>query len=171
MTKGYYNNNAANAETFKDGWLRTGDIAHCDSKSKKWYIVDRKKELIKVRGFQVGPIEVEGVLMLHPDIVDAAVIGVPAMLLESAKTESEKRAAMSGELIRAYVVRRAGAGDRIQEKDVQELVCKRLAKYKHITGGVIFVDALPRNATGKIMKNELRARAKLEMKRSNGPRL
>jgi acyl-CoA synthetase (AMP-forming)/AMP-acid ligase II len=171
VTKGYYNNPAANAETFKNGWLRTGDIAYCDGKSKKWYIVDRKKELIKVRGFQVGPIEVEGVLMSHPRIMDAAVIGVPVALLEFAKTDSEKRAAMSGELIRAYVVGRPGPGDQLQEEEILEWVGKRLAKYKQITGGIVFIDVLPRNATGKIMKNELRKRAKMEMKRSAGSRL
>jgi len=74
---GYFENPAANKESFdEEGWFKTGDIGYCDGKTKKWYIVDRKKELIKVRGFQVAPPEIEAVLLSHPLIMDAAVIGI-----------------------------------------------------------------------------------------------
>jgi acyl-CoA synthetase (AMP-forming)/AMP-acid ligase II len=75
VTSGYFENPKANAESFdSEGFFKTGDIGYCDGKSKKWYIIDRKKELIKVRAFQVAPPEIEGVLLSHPHIVDAAVI-------------------------------------------------------------------------------------------------
>ncbi|KAJ1705643.1 AMP dependent ligase/synthetase [Aspergillus flavus] len=67
VTPGYFDNVSANSSAFDDdGWLKTGDIASCDGASRKWYIVDRKKELIKVSGFQVAPSEVEAVLLSHP---------------------------------------------------------------------------------------------------------
>ncbi|KAF8544633.1 hypothetical protein BDD12DRAFT_814991 [Trichophaea hybrida] len=89
-------NNTGEMESFdKDGFYKTGDIMYCDGASKKWYIVDRKKELIKVRGFQVVPPELESTLLSHPEIIDAAVIGV---------TNSDGE-----ELPRAYVVKRPGA--------------------------------------------------------------
>ena len=71
-------------------------MMYCDSKTKKWYVIDRKKELIKVRSFQVAPPEIEGVLLTHPLIVDAAVIGIPADNV------------LDGEWPRAYVVRKPG---------------------------------------------------------------
>ncbi|KAF9885686.1 hypothetical protein FE257_012668 [Aspergillus nanangensis] len=149
---GYYENAQANMEAFTpDGWFKTGDVAYCDGHSKKWYIVDRKKELIKVRGFQVAPLEIEGVLIAHPGIMDVAVIGVQLSPDES-------------ELPRAYVVRRPGVGDSLSEKEVKRYSSQRLAKYKNLDGGVVFVDAIPKNATGKAMKRELREMAKAEIK-------
>lgn len=77
ITPGYFNNPEAITQAFdSDGWFKTGDIAYCDEATWKWYIVDRKKELIKVRGFQVAPPELEAVLLSHPFIIDAAVIGI-----------------------------------------------------------------------------------------------
>ena len=77
VISGYFENPKANAESFdSEGFFKTGDIVYRDGKSKKWYVVDRKKELIKVRGFQIAPPELENVLLSHPLIVDAAVIGV-----------------------------------------------------------------------------------------------
>jgi len=74
VIKGYFDNPKANAESFdSEAFFKTGDIVYRDSKSKKWYVVDRKKELIKVRAFQVAPPELETVLLSHPHIVDAAV--------------------------------------------------------------------------------------------------
>ncbi|TGO62209.1 hypothetical protein BCON_0021g00220 [Botryotinia convoluta] len=74
---GYFENETANRLFFdSDNFFKTGDIVYCDSKTKTWYIVDRKKELLEVRGFQVAPPEIESVLLSHPLIVDAAVIGV-----------------------------------------------------------------------------------------------
>jgi acyl-CoA synthetase (AMP-forming)/AMP-acid ligase II len=138
VIQGYFENEKANVESFDDeGFFRTGDIAYCDSKTKKWFIVDRKKELIKVRGFQVAPPELEGLLLGHPDIVDAAVIGVPG--------------GEGSELPRAYVVRKPGADEKaLTEEVVKEWVGSKLASYKRLEGGVRFVDAIPKNASGKV---------------------
>ena len=153
VTAGYLNNPEANAQSFdSDGWYKTGDIAYCDQATRKWYIVDRKKELIKVRGFQVAPPELEAVLLSHPYIIDAAVIGIS---VNDANTEFP----------RAYVVRRPGeeAAARLTEADVQQYVLERLARFKALTGGVKFVDSIDRNPSGKILKRVLREEAKKEV--------
>ncbi|RMJ23667.1 AMP-binding enzyme [Aspergillus sp. HF37] len=152
VTPGYFNNAGANAQAFDaDGWYKTGDIAYCDGATRKWYIVDRKKELIKVRGFQVAPPELEAVLLSHPHIVDAAVIGVS---VPNADTEFP----------RAYVVRRPGGeGAKLTEAGVQKFVLERLARFKALTGGVAFVEAIPKNPSGKILKRVLRDEAKGEV--------
>ncbi|KAL6703608.1 Acyl-CoA synthetase actt5 [Coniothyrium glycines] len=150
VVRQYLNNPTANAETWdSEGYLRTGDILYCDSKTKKWYIVDRKKELIKVRGFQVAPPELEAVLLSASDhIVDAAVIGVQAQ--RGSATEAP----------RAYVVRRPGS--RITAEQVQRLVGEQLASYKQVTGGVVFVAEIPKSPSGKVLKRVLRERAGAE---------
>jgi acyl-CoA synthetase (AMP-forming)/AMP-acid ligase II len=143
----YFRNEQANADSFdSDGYFKTGDIAYCDGKTKKWYIVDRKKELIKVRGFQVAPPEIENVLLSHPHITDAAVIAI--------KHPVEKDV----ELPRAYVVRRKESPEssKLDEEAVKKYCAERLAKYKELTGGVVFLDAIPKNASGKILKRTLR---------------
>ncbi|EAW13268.1 AMP dependent CoA ligase [Aspergillus clavatus NRRL 1] len=157
VTPGYYKNDAANAEAFDaEGWFKTGDIAYCDGQTQKWYIVDRKKELIKVRGFQGAPPELETVLLGHPGIIDAAVIGVTF-------PESD------GEAPRADVVRRPGEkGQGLTEKEVQQYLEGRLAKYKALTGGVRFVDAFAKNASGKILERELREQSQREIEAELG---
>lgn len=142
----YFGNEQANADSFdSEGYFKTGDIAYCDGATKKWYIVDRKKELIKVRGFQVAPPEIENVLLSHPNIVDAAVIGIK--LPNNADVEHP----------RAYVVKRQDAESaKLEAEDVKKYCAERLAKYKELTGGVIFLDAIPKNASGKILKRTLR---------------
>ncbi|KIX00982.1 uncharacterized protein Z518_10048 [Rhinocladiella mackenziei CBS 650.93] len=152
VIKGYFNNPEANKMSFdQDGFFHTGDVMYCDGKTKLWYVVDRKKELIKVRGFQVAPPEIEAVLLTHPDIVDAAVIGVPAA------------SAVDGEVPRAYVVRRPGSDPKnLTEADVMEFAGRPLAKYKRLEGGVRFKDVIPKNASGKILKRILRDEAKKE---------
>lgn len=158
-----------------------------DGKSKLWYIVDRKKvieslhpvlfqeltnnlpqELIKVKSNQVAPAELEAVLLKNPQIEDAGmgwmdgysnppdannqsisgVIGIPV------KTGS-------GELPRAYVVAKQGSD--LTEEEVKAYVAERLASYKRIEGGVVFVDAIPKNASGKILKRSLREQAAEEL--------
>lgn len=153
ITPGYFENPKANAESFDaDGWFKTGDIGYCSAEGHKWYIVDRKKELIKVRGFQVAPPEIEAVLLGHPEIIDAAVIGLP---VDGA----------DGEHPRAYVVRRPGDnGKALTESGIKEYCGSRLAKYKALTGGVKFVEAIPKNASGKILKRILREEAIKEAK-------
>lgn len=148
VIRGYLNNPEANSRDWDaDGYFHTGDIGLCDEKTGLWYIVDRKKELIKVRGFQVAPAELEAVILLHPGVHDTAVIGVPD--------------AVSGELPRAYVIRRPG--EEVSEGEVRGWVQERLAKYKWLEGGVRFVDVIPKSATGKILKRVLRENAKKEM--------
>lgn len=171
MTRGYHLNPTANAESFIDGWFRTGDICLCDSSSKKWYIVGRDKELIKVRGFQVAPIEIEAVLMSHPDILDAAIIGIPVPALKKPlgqELSSEELAAQAlGERVRAYVMVRPGRENEVTAKDVIEYAAARLAGYKRITGGVAFVKEIPKNAYGKILRRVLREQ--FEKDESNMP--
>ncbi|KEF58960.1 uncharacterized protein A1O9_03803 [Exophiala aquamarina CBS 119918] len=149
----YFNNPEATATSFTpDGYFKTGDVMYCTSDTKKWYIIDRRKELIKVRGFQVAPGELEGVLLLHPQILEAAVIGI-------------RNAGDSDNLEhpRAYVVRRPGPeGEALDEATIKAFCSARLAKFKELTGGVRFLDVMPRNATGKLLKRVLRELAKEE---------
>ncbi|EEH33848.1 4-coumarate-CoA ligase [Paracoccidioides lutzii Pb01] len=151
---GYFENPAANAESFDGDWFKTGDIGYCEEKTKKWYIVDRKKELIKVRGFQVAPPEIEAVLLSHPLIMDAAVIGV------TFKEPGEEKI----EHPRAYVVRQpVPASQNLTERELQEFAGAKLAKYKYLSGGVKFVESIPKNPSGKILKRQLRENAKKEI--------
>lgn len=125
---------------------------YCTSDTKKWYIIDRKKELIKIRGFQVAPGEIEGVLLLHPQILEAAVIGI-----QNAGDPDNL------EHPRAYVVRQPGPeGAALNEAAIKAFCNARLAKFKELTGGVRFLDVMPRNATGKLLKRVLRDLAKEE---------
>ena len=161
VTKGYFENDEANRETFdEEGYIRSGDIGYVDEKTGLWYIVDRRKELIKVRGFQVAPPEIEAVLLTHPGIADAAVIGVKVRV-ETGEWDERPR---------AYVVRKAAEESgvvEVQEEEVKEVVASRLAKYKALDGGVRFVDSIPKNASGKILKRILRDWARDEKAKSS----
>ncbi|KAK5170923.1 uncharacterized protein LTR77_004067 [Saxophila tyrrhenica] len=151
VIKGYLDNPEANARDWdEEGFFHTGDIVYCDSKTKLWYVVDRRKELIKVRGFQVAPSEIEGVLLSHPLVKDAAVIGV---------VRGE-----AGELPRAYVV--VEAGKTLTEEEVRSWVGEKLARYKQVEGGVKFVESIPKTVSGKILKRVLKEEAKRELSAS-----
>lgn len=140
VMKGYLNNEEATNETIvKGNWLRTGDLATYDSNGL-FYIKDRLKELIKVKGFQVPPAELEETLREHPDIVEAAVIGVPHDLY--------------GEVPRAFVVQKKTAN--VSEKELHAFVDERLSDYKRLRGGIQFVDSVPKNSTGKLMRRQLK---------------
>jgi 4-coumarate--CoA ligase len=143
VTKGYYNNPKATKEAFVDGWYRSGDILQQRSNGL-WYVTDRKKELIKYKGIQVAPAEIEGLLLSHPLIDDAAVIGVPGE---------------NTEVPRAYVV---ADREKISEEDIKNLVKGRLADYKQLRGGVFYLNSIPRNTVGKILRKDLRELAKKE---------
>lgn len=144
----YLDNPEANQRDWgSEGYFHGRDIMYRDTKTGLSYVVDRKKELIKVRGFQVAPNEIEGVLLSHPAISDAAVIGV--------------RVDRDVEAPRAYIVRTAGS--RIEEAEVMALVAAKLARYKQLVGGVRFVDSIPKIASGKILRRVLREEAKREM--------
>jgi len=149
IVNGYFENPEANARDWdKDGYFHTGDVAYIEGpENRRVYIVDRKKELIKVRGFQVAPAELEAVLLEHPEVTDAAVIGIQ----ESAETS---------ELPMAYLVRRHGS--KLSEEEIYKFSGDRLAKYKRLDGGIKFVDEIPKNASGKILKNQLRERSRKE---------
>ncbi len=137
---GYLNNPKATAQTItQEGWLRTGDIAHFDEDGYL-YITDRLKELIKYKGFQVAPAELEAELLTHPAIQDAAVIGKP----DDA----------AGELPMAFVVFAPGA-DPLSLEHVQQYLEDRLAHYKQVRLLEI-VDEIPKSASGKILRRVLR---------------
>lgn len=137
LMSGYLNRPDATVETLTpDGWLRTGDIGYADADGN-FYVVDRLKELIKYKGYQVAPAELEDILKGHPEIVDAAVIG---SLDEDA-----------GELPKAFVV---AANGNLSDEDVIAYVAARVAPYKKIRL-VEFIDAIPRNPSGKILRRAL----------------
>ncbi len=142
VMKGYLNNDEATKATIDDdGWLHTGDVGHVDADGHV-YIVDRLKELIKYKGFQVPPAELEALLLTHPKIADAAVIGIP---------DDE-----AGEIPAAYVVLRPDTEATAEE--VQEFVAGQVASYKQVRS-VTFVDAVPKSASGKILRRVLRDEA------------
>ncbi|KAF2154710.1 acetyl-CoA synthetase-like protein [Myriangium duriaei CBS 260.36] len=143
---GYWQKPDATKDTMtSDGWLKTGDIAYLDD-NDRIYIVDRKKELIKVKGNQVAPAELEALLMDIVGVADAAVIGV------TIKGE---------EYPRAYLVLKAGAKTTV--KEVQDFMNKKVAPHKRLTGGVSFVDDIPKNPSGKILRKILREQAAKEL--------
>ncbi|KAK4081495.1 4-coumarate-CoA ligase [Purpureocillium lilacinum] len=153
LMKGYWRNPKATAETMhvdSDGtrWMKTGDIVTLDryEPGANIRIVDRAKELIKVKGLQVAPAELEALLLTHDDIVDAGVVGVKVP---------------TGELPRAYVVR--APGSTVSEDDVRRWVEGKVARYKWLQGGVVFVDAIPKLLSGKILRRALRERAQAEL--------
>jgi len=142
VMKGYLNNAEATAATItEDGWLRTGDVARVDADGHV-YIVDRLKELIKYKGFQVPPAELEGLLMTHPDVADAAVIGLP---------DDE-----AGELPVGYVVLKEGR--EATEEDLKGFVADQVATYKQLRR-ITITDAIPKSASGKILRRILRDEA------------
>ncbi|MGO9116777.1 MAG: class I adenylate-forming enzyme family protein [Desulfomonilaceae bacterium] len=138
IMKGYYNDETATAETLIDGWLRTGDLAREDEEGHI-YIVDRLKELIKCKGFQVAPAEIEHILLGHEDIIDAAVIGESHLEL--------------GETPVAYVVRRDGSA--LSPEKIIEFAASGMAKYKRLSK-VIFTEAIPRSPSGKILRRVIK---------------
>jgi acyl-CoA synthetase (AMP-forming)/AMP-acid ligase II len=133
---GYLDDPGATAATVVDGWLRTGDIARVDADEVYW-IVDRLKELIKYKGYQVAPAELEALLLTHPDVLDAAVVGVPH--------------AEGGEAPKAFVVTaRPLDGDALMD-----WVAERVAPYKKIRA-VEFIAEIPKSPSGKILRRRLR---------------
>ncbi|MGW7339681.1 AMP-binding enzyme [Streptomyces sp. NPDC054808] len=136
--KGYLDSPEVTAETLDaDGFLHTGDLARADS-TGCLYIVDRLKELIKYKGYQVAPAELEALLLTHPDISDAAVIGVP-------DTDRE-------EIPKAFVV---ADGRPLSAESVMEFVAAQVAPYKRVRA-VEFVAAIPKSSAGKILRRHLR---------------
>jgi acyl-CoA synthetase (AMP-forming)/AMP-acid ligase II len=140
---GYLNNDEATAATIdRAGFLHTGDLARVDADGCV-YIVDRLKELIKYKGYQVAPAELEALLLTHPGIADAAVVGV-----------TDQR---SGEEIpKAFVVRQSDS--QITENEIMDFVAAQVAPYKKIRQ-VQFIDMVPKSPAGKILRKTLRSTA------------
>jgi acyl-CoA synthetase (AMP-forming)/AMP-acid ligase II len=141
VMKGYLNNPDATKGTLDaDGWLHTGDIGKVDDDGY-FFIVDRLKELIKYKGFQVPPAELEAVLLSHPQVSDAAVIPVP---------DEE-----AGEIPRAYVVTK----EDVSAEDIMSFVAEHVAPYKKVRQ-VEFVEEIPKSASGKILRRVLVERSR-----------
>ncbi|MCL6585744.1 MAG: fatty acid--CoA ligase family protein [Anoxybacillus sp.] len=137
VMKGYYKMPEETAHTIRDGWLYTGDLAKMDEEGY-FYIVDRKKDMIIVGGYNVYPREVEEVLYSHPDVVEAAVIGVPDPNF--------------GEAVKCFVVSR---NPDLTEEQLMSYCRERLAKYK-VPSSIEFLQELPKNTTGKILRRALK---------------
>ncbi|KAL3476767.1 hypothetical protein BJX99DRAFT_270278 [Aspergillus californicus] len=150
ITKGYFDNPEATADAFTpDGWYKTGDIGVY--RNRKVHMIDRKKELIKYKGLQVSPLEVEGFLLTHDCVADVAVVGAP-------DTE-----APGNELPRAYIVLKAGKC--VSEAELKEYVKVNLARHKQLRGGVMFVEEIPKSASGKVLRRVLRDQVRISMER------
>lgn len=142
VMKGYWNNPKATAETLDaEGWLHTGDVVRFDDEGNM-FVTDRLKELIKYKGFQVPPAEVEAALITHPKVADVGVIGVP---------DDE-----AGELPMAFVV---AAGEAPTLEELQAHLEGTLSHYKQVRRLEI-VDEIPKAASGKILRRVLRERVK-----------
>jgi 4-coumarate--CoA ligase len=141
IMKGYLNDPQATANTLdKDGWLHTGDIAFIDE-DEEMFIVDRVKEIIKVKGFQVPPAELEAILISHEGILNAAVV--------------PRKDEISGELPVAFVVQAPGFN--LTEDDIKAFVAKQVVFYKKLHA-IHFIDKIPTSPSGKILRKELRNR-------------
>ncbi len=139
VVRGYWNKPEATAETFRDGWLRSGDIGRVDDEGFL-YIVDRAKDMVIRGGENVYCVEIEGVLYEHPAVSEAAVIGIPHRVL--------------GEEVAAYVKRVPGAG--VTEDELKDHVSQRLAAFKVPVRIWVSDEPLPRNPAGKVLKRDLR---------------
>jgi len=138
VMRGYWNRPEETAQTLREGWLLTGDIGHRDADGY-YFITDRKKDMLIVNGINVYPREIEEVLYQFPGVKEAAVVGVPD--------------ARRGEHPVAFVAAKEGAT--LDEKTILQFIRQRLADYK-VPKKVTFMPALPRTATGKVLKRELR---------------
>ncbi|MGZ7031758.1 MAG: AMP-binding protein, partial [Thermoanaerobaculia bacterium] len=135
VSRGYWNNEAATAESYVDGWFRTGDLARRDEEGF-FYIAGRRKEMFITGGVNVYPAEIEAELVAHPEVTDAAVIAIPDVTW--------------GEVGVAFVVSRA------RQEELEAHLVSRLAKFK-VPKRFVFMDVLPRTPYGKVEKEKLRA--------------
>jgi len=140
VLRSYWNRPDATAETFVDGWVRTGDLARLDEEGF-CFIIDRAKDMLIRGGENIYCIEVENVLYDHPAVMDAALVGIPHRTL--------------GEEPGAVVTLKPGAD--ASEQELRAFVLERLAAFKAPVRVAFWPETLPRNANGKIMKSELRS--------------
>jgi len=150
--QGYLNQPQMTKDSFtSDGYFKTGDIGHEDSNGN-FYITDRVKELIKYKGFQVAPAELEGLLLEHPKVNDAAVIGL---------YNDEQHT----ELPRAYIVLADGAEkNQATADEIANWLHGKVAGHKRLRGGIFFIDEVPKGASGKILRRVLKDQALKEAK-------
>ncbi|KAJ4397010.1 hypothetical protein N0V93_001234 [Gnomoniopsis smithogilvyi] len=155
---GYFNQPEKTKDAFSaDGWFKTGDIFKID-KHENYYCVDRLKELIKYKGFQVPPAELEGLLLGHDDVSDVCVIGIYDN-------------SQATELPRAYVTLKSGVQQSDEKaKEIAEWMNSKVAPHKKLRGGVYFIDVVPKSPSGKILRRVMRDKAKQE-ERKSGPKL
>ncbi|MEG6616396.1 long-chain fatty acid--CoA ligase [Peptococcaceae bacterium 1198_IL3148] len=137
IMKGYYQKETETKQVLLNGWLRTGDMAYIDQDGYI-FLVDRKKDLIIRGGMNIYPREIEEVLHTHPDVLEAAVVGIPDEL--------------KGEELKAFIVTRSG--NEISIREIKELLKDKVASFK-IPKHFVFVPELPKNSSGKILKREL----------------
>jgi len=142
VMKGYYNLPDVTAEAMRNGWFHTGDMGHLDEDGFL-YITERKKDMIIRGGFNIYPRDVEEVLYGHPAVLEVAVVGIPDPKM--------------GEEVRAYVVLRPG--ETVTAGELLAHARDHLAKYK-TPKDLVFLDGLPKNPIGKILKKDLREMAK-----------
>ncbi len=147
---GYLNNPEETAKTVRNGWLHTGDMAYRD-KDGYYFIVDRLKDLIISAGENIYPREVEEELLLHPDVAEASVVGVPDKL--------------RGQCACAYIVLKPGS--QMDKRGMRKYLLGRIATYK-VPRECVFVESLPKNNTGKILKKSLRERAMVDLNLKQG---
>jgi len=143
VMKGYLNNSEATKHTIRaDGWMHTGDIVYVDE-NHNWFVVDRLKELIKYKGFQIPAAELEALLQTHPRVLDAAVI--PAY-----------DASQATEIPRAYIVLHdpTEASDTLKQ-DIVDFLTVKVAPHKKLRGGVVFTNEIPKSASGKILRKNI----------------
>lgn len=142
LFKGYVGDSVSTQSCFdKDSWFHSGDIGFYDE-HHEWFIVDRLKELIKYKGFQVPPAELEALILSHPFVKDVGVIGIADHF--------------AGELPMAFVVKEGSC----TEKDIIDFVASKASPAKRLHGGVCFVKEIPKNPAGKILRRSLREMAK-----------
>lgn len=141
VMKGYHNKPEETKNTFLNGWFKTGDLVRYDEDGM-FYIADRIKELIKVKGFQVPPAELEEIIRNFPGVSEAAVIGIPHQTY--------------GEVPKAYIVPKINS--QIDVKKLKEFVEQKVSKHKRLEGGVAIVSDIPKNASGKILRRQLKLR-------------
>jgi long-chain acyl-CoA synthetase len=138
LFQGYWKHPEDTQLALRDGWLYTGDIARMDEEGYV-FILDRKKEMIKYRGYQIAPAELEAILMEHPAVQDCAVVGIP----------EEK----VGEVPKAFIVKKEGID--LSAEEIMAFVAERVAPYKKVRD-VAFIHEIPKNQSGKILRRVLK---------------